>query len=92
MPIDLSAVLPDGRPFAFWEKECVYNRVLYVDGGSAAASDENARAAMEAIPLLRGCEAHSTVILSEVDAGTFRKLGVNLTCDPEYQTKKLFHN
>ncbi len=58
----------------------------------AAASDKNARAAMEAIPLLRGCEAHSTVILSEVDAGTFRKLGINLTCDPEYQTKKLFHN
>ena len=58
----------------------------------AAASDERARAAMEAIPKLRGCEAHSTVILSETDASTFRKLGVNLTCDPEYQTKKLFHN
>ena len=58
----------------------------------AAASDKNARAAMEAIPKLRGCEAHSTVILSEVDSGTLRKLGLNLTCDPEYQTKKLFHN
>ncbi len=41
MRIDLSAVLPDGRPFAFWEKECVYDRVLYVDGSSDAASDEN---------------------------------------------------
>ena len=41
MPIDLSAVLPDGRPFAFWEKDCAYGRVLYVDGSSAAASDEN---------------------------------------------------
>jgi len=58
----------------------------------AAAHDENAKAAIDMLPLLRGCEVHSTVILTEVDAGIFRKLGMNLTCDPEYQTKKLFHN
>jgi len=58
----------------------------------AAAHDENARKAIEMLPNLKGCEVHSTVILTEVDAGTFRKLGMNLTCDPEYQTKKLFHN
>ncbi len=58
----------------------------------AAAHDENAKKAIDMLPLLRGCEVHSTVILTEVDAGTFRKLGMNLTCDPEYQTKKLFHN
>ena len=40
---------------------------------------------------LRGCEAHSTVILSHVDGDTFRKLGLNLTCEPQYQTKKLYH-
>ena len=58
----------------------------------AAAHDENARRAIEQLPQLKGCEAHSTVILTEIDAGIFRKLGMNLTCDPEYQTKKLFHN
>jgi uncharacterized protein (UPF0371 family) len=58
----------------------------------AAATDDNARAAIEMLPMLKGCEVHSTVILTEVDAGIFRKLGMNLTCDPEYQTKKLFHN
>lgn len=58
----------------------------------AAVHDENAKRAFNCLPLLRGCEVHSTVILTEVDAGTFRKLGMNLTCDPEYQTKKLFHN
>ncbi|MBE6712368.1 MAG: DUF1846 domain-containing protein [Ruminococcaceae bacterium] len=58
----------------------------------AAAHDENAKCAFDHLPLLRGCEAHSTVILTEIDAGIFRKLGMNLTCDPEYQTKKLFHN
>ncbi|MBO4500602.1 MAG: DUF1846 family protein, partial [Clostridia bacterium] len=40
---------------------------------------------------LRNCEAHSSVILSQVDDGVFRKLGVNLTCEPVYQTKKLYH-
>ncbi len=58
----------------------------------AAAHEANAKAAIDQIPKLKGCEAHSTVILAEVDASTFRKLGMNLTCDPEYQTKKLFHN
>ncbi len=57
----------------------------------AAAHDKNARRAVQALEQLRGCEVHSTVILSEADASTFRKLGMNLTCEPEYQTKKLFH-
>ena len=46
---------------------------------------------MRQLSKLRGCEAHSSVILSGVDVATFRKLGVNLTCEPRYQTKKLFH-
>ncbi|MBR4955989.1 MAG: DUF1846 family protein, partial [Clostridia bacterium] len=39
----------------------------------------------------RGCEAHSTVILTQVDAEIYRKLGINLTSEPKYQTKKLYH-
>jgi len=56
-----------------------------------AVSDPNAARAMEALPSLRGCEAHSTVILSRVDETVFGKLGINLTCEPKYQTKKLYH-
>ena len=41
---------------------------------------------------LKGCEAHSSVILSGEDQHTLAKLGINLTCEPKYQTKKLFHN
>ena len=41
MKPDLSAILPDGREFAFWEKDCVYDRILYVDGANPAASDRN---------------------------------------------------
>ena len=56
-----------------------------------AAEDPDARAAMEQLQNLRGAEVHSSVILSHVDKNVFRKLGVNLTCEPEYQTKSLYH-
>ena len=57
----------------------------------SAATDENAERAMDALSDLKGCEAHSTVILSQVDEGMFGKLGVNITCEPTYETKRLYH-
>ena len=57
----------------------------------SAATDDTAKKAMNALKLLKGAELHSSVILSPVDTATFRKIGVNLTCEPVYQTKKLFH-
>ncbi|MBO5322170.1 MAG: DUF1846 domain-containing protein [Clostridia bacterium] len=57
-----------------------------------AASDELAKKALDNAYKLAGSEAHSTVILSRVDENVFRKLGINLTCEPKYQTKKLYHN
>ncbi len=50
-----------------------------------ANTDENARRAMEQLSKLSGCEVHSTVILSPVDERTFKRLGVNLTCEPKYE-------
>ena len=58
----------------------------------SAANNPYAKRAFDAIPRLRYSEVHSTVILSQVDSATFRKLGMNLSCEPKYQTKKLFHN
>jgi uncharacterized protein (UPF0371 family) len=49
-----------------------------------AATDENAKLAMDQLEKLNGCEVHSTVILSPVDERTFKRLGVNLTCEPKY--------
>jgi uncharacterized protein (UPF0371 family) len=43
---------------------------------------ENCRRALEQLPQLRGCQVHSTVMLSEVDRKIFKKLGCGLTCDP----------
>lgn len=50
-----------------------------------ANTDPNAKKAMEQLSKLRGCEVHSTVILSQVDERTFKRLGINLTCEPKYQ-------
>lgn len=49
-----------------------------------ATTDDNAKKAMEQISKLRGCEVHSTVILSAVDERIFKRLGINLTCEPKY--------
>ncbi|MCR4885501.1 MAG: DUF1846 domain-containing protein [Clostridiales bacterium] len=56
-----------------------------------AATDESAALAMAQLQKLAGCEAHSTVILAPVDENIFRRLRVNITCDPQYQTHKLYH-
>lgn len=50
-----------------------------------AATNPTAELAMEQLNKLRGCEVHSSVILSAVDEKTFKRLGVNLTCEPRYK-------
>ena len=56
----------------------------------SAVTSPHAQKAMEQLEKLRNCEAHSSVILSQVDTMMFKKLGINLTCEPFYQTKKLY--
>lgn len=51
----------------------------------SAATNPTAELAMEQLSKLRGCEVHSSVILSSVDEKTFKRLGVNLTCQPQYK-------
>ena len=50
-----------------------------------AATDPKAEKAMEQLNKLRGCDVHSSVILSAVDEKVFKRLGVNLTCEPQYK-------
>ncbi|MBR5712051.1 MAG: DUF1846 domain-containing protein [Lachnospiraceae bacterium] len=56
-----------------------------------ATQDDKAELAMQQLENLKDCEVHSTVILSAVDEGVFRKLGMHLTSEPVYETKKLYH-
>ena len=57
----------------------------------SAATNPVAELALAQLPKLSGCEVHSSVMLAQVDTGVFKKLGMNLTCEPHYQTKKLYH-
>ncbi|MGN0157343.1 MAG: DUF1846 domain-containing protein [Lachnospiraceae bacterium] len=54
---------------------------------TSAASDKNAESALTQIPKLKGCEAHSSVLLSSVDEQIFKRLGLHLTCEPKYESK-----
>ena len=56
-----------------------------------AVTNPLAELAIDQLGKLRGCEAHSSVILSRVDESLFQKLGVNITYEPKYQAKKLYH-
>ncbi|HRU41631.1 MAG TPA: DUF1846 family protein, partial [Candidatus Diapherotrites archaeon] len=56
-----------------------------------ATTNPTAELAIQQLSKLKGCEAHSTVILSRVDENIFQKLGINITCEPHYQSKKLYH-
>ncbi len=57
----------------------------------SAATDENAAKALKALPLLKGSQAHCSVILSSRDSVIFRKLGINLTTEPDYEDDNLYH-
>lgn len=57
---------------------------------TCAATDENARIALEQLPKLHGCQLHTSVMLSSVDIGIFKKLGLQLTSEPIYEHKRLY--
>ena len=56
-----------------------------------AATDENAQLALEQIPKLRDCQAHSTVMLSAVDIKQFKRLHIQLTSEAKYENKRIYH-
>ena len=55
-----------------------------------AATDKNAQIALEQLPKLKHCQVHTSVMLSEVDIKTFKKLGVGLTSEPVYEHNRLY--
>ncbi|MEG0369307.1 MAG: DUF1846 family protein, partial [Hungatella sp.] len=56
-----------------------------------AATDQYAQIALDQLPKLKGCQAHTSVMLSPVDIKVFGKLGVNLTSEPIHEHKKIYH-
>mgnify|MGYP002570265133 CR=1 FL=1 len=59
---------------------------------SSAAQNPTAAAALKQLSHLKGCDMHSTVILSSVDMDTVKKLGMYLTCEPAYEeADRMYH-
>ena len=56
-----------------------------------AATDENAQIALNQLSKLKGCQVHTSVMLSDVDITIFKKLGVNLTSEPVYEQQRIYH-
>ena len=56
-----------------------------------AATNPMAQAAMDKLPLLTGGQAHSTIIIPTNDEQTFRKLGIDITCDAVYPSESLYY-
>ena len=67
--------------FALCGSFCTYEAVFPV----------MAELAQQQLPKLRGSNAHFTVVLSDVDAQLLKKLGINVSCEAKYETKKLYH-
>ena len=57
----------------------------------AANTDSQVEKALSKLPQLRGCDVHSSVVISQVDEGLYKKLGMYASSEPEHQTKCLFH-
>ena len=57
-----------------------------------AATNPTAQVALSKLSYLKGCQAHSTTIISHNDEQTFRRLEIDITCDPEYQSENLYYN
>ena len=65
---------------------------LLITLSACAVTNPLAAEAIDQLDQLRGCEAHSSVILSHQDEELFRKLGINVTFEPKYQSERLYHN
>ncbi len=59
---------------------------------SSASTDPFAQQALEALALLKGAQAHCSVMVSPPDARTYKRLGIRLTCEPQYESNNLFHH
>ena len=73
-----------------------HNPLLHIDEilialAIEAITNPAAKEAYAQLDKLKGLEVHSSVMLSQVDVGVFKKLGVNLTCEPKYESNKLYH-
>ena len=86
------------EPMMNMKRECLHDKspLLHLNEilialSVTAVNNENAKKALDCVPQLSGLEAHSSVILSTVDSNVLKNLGINMTCEAQYETRKLYH-
>ena len=57
----------------------------------SALTNPIAQLAQEQLGSLRGCDAHFSVIISEEDIKLYKRLGIHVSCEPKYESKRLYH-
>ena len=57
----------------------------------SAVTNPLAERVLKKLDDLRGSDAHFSVILSEEDAKLYKRLGIQVSCEPKYEVKKLYH-
>ncbi|MDD6302411.1 MAG: DUF1846 domain-containing protein [Bacillales bacterium] len=57
----------------------------------SAQTNPLAELAIKELPKLKNAQAHSTIILSEVDMNALKKLKINVTCEPEHYAHRLYN-
>ena len=88
--VSFAIALSEGDPEGFFEPILVLV-IVVVNAIMGTVQEGNAEKALDQLPKLRDCEAHCSVIYSSVDEKTMKKLGVRITCEPEYEVEKLNH-
>ena len=81
-----------GVPLTLFRLEPEHEAAV-VEMGVSHFGDMAPLAAMvqEQLRTLRGCDAHFSVIISEEDAKLYKRLGINVSCQPKYEVKSLYH-
>ena len=57
----------------------------------SASTSQEAQLALAQLPQLKGCQVHTSVMLSTVDMKTFMRLGIQLTSEAKYEHNRIYH-
>lgn len=91
-PVILEPILNLQKNVFHSKRAALSCEVVLIALSICAATNPTAQVALEKLAELKGCQAHSTTILTRSDEQTFGKLGIDITCDPEYPSESLYYN
>ena len=64
---------------------------VFIALSMSASTSVSAQLALAQLPKLKGCQVHTSVMLSSVDLKTFKKLSIQVTSEPKYESKRILY-